>query len=277
MTELANEELWKTIFAVGHPQLKSYQRVHRTLPPWQLPRDECRMCFAPFTGIGGFLMRRARGVGRSITNEFWCSRCNSFIRQFPGGAEVELSMFFVDIRGSVSIAERLRPADFSRLMSSFYATATKTLMEDDGFILDLVGDEVMACFPPGFVGEWHARKAIKAAEDLLKAKPSSPDEESMPFGIGVHTGTVYMGTISGSEGGIQDVRAMGDNVNVAARLAQMAGPSEALVSEAALKAANLSCSGLESRQLTLKGRNEPIAARVIHHDSLMLSAENLAA
>src|SRR5690349_13949367 len=102
----ANEEVWLAIFRDGHPKLRSYQHLHRWLLPWELPRQECKLCFAPFEHSGGWLMR-LRGVGRSITNRNICTRCWKFLEAFPGGAELELSLIFVDIRGSVAAAERL--------------------------------------------------------------------------------------------------------------------------------------------------------------------------
>src|SRR6516165_3924341 len=109
MSATANEALWRTIFADGHPQLKSFQRLHSWLP--SPPR--CKMCFAPFRGIGGLVMR-LRGKAPANRNPRYCSACDKFIRNFPGGAEVELSMLFVDVRGSVPAVARLSPTEVSR-------------------------------------------------------------------------------------------------------------------------------------------------------------------
>ena len=256
-----NQELWHTIFAVGHPALRSFQRFHSWLP--SPPR--CKLCFAPFSGIGGALMR-IRGKGPANRNPRYCNACDKFIRAFPGGAEVELSLVFVDVRGSVAMGEKLAPTDYHRMMSGFYAAATQALIDTDGFVIDLVGDEVVGVYPPGFSGPQHASKAVEAAKHLLSVSlPFSPDGAPLPIGIGVHTGNVYIGTVSGAEAGIQDVRAMGDNVNIAARLAERAEAGIALVSDAACEAARMKVEGLESRQLELKGRSTPTSVRVLRH------------
>jgi adenylate cyclase len=270
MPSTENQELWRTIFAEGHPKLKSYQRLHGWLP--SPPR--CKMCYAPFRGIGGVLMRM-RGKGPANRNPRYCSACDKFIRTYPGGAEVEVSMLFVDMRGSVSTAERLSATDFSRVVNGFYAAATQALIDTDGFILDLIGDEVVGIYPPGFSGPDHARKAVHAAERLLGAtRPRAPDGSALPIGIGVHTGTVFMGTVSGAEGGIQDINALGDNINVAHRLAAMAGAGEAFISDATCRAAGLNLDQLETRKLEVKGKSIPIAACVMQAGTSALTTKH---
>ena len=79
----------------------------------------------------------------------------------------------------------------------------------------------------------------------------------------MHTGVAYVGTVSGTEGSVKDITALGDNVNITARLASQAGVGEALVSEAAYAAAGLNIGNVEQRQLELKGKSEPVSVRVL--------------
>jgi adenylate cyclase len=232
------EQLWYTIFALGHPALQSQQRLHRRLP--SPPR--CKLCLVPFKGAGGFIMG-LRGRKPSNRNPRYCSRCDHFIRAHPGGAEVELSLVFADVRGSTALAERLRAAEVSQLMNRFYAAVTHELIETDGFIIDVVGDEVVGVYPPGFSGPRHAALAIEAAERLV----GIGDAAELPFGVGVHTGVVHIGTTMGADEGIADVRAIGDNVNVAAGLASQADAGQALISDAAWTEAGRTANGLEHR------------------------------
>src|SRR3990172_11025682 len=90
-------------------------------------------------------------------------------QKHPGGAEIELSMLFVDVRGSTSITEGMGAAEFSRLMNRFYAAVTQVLIGSDAFIDKLVGDEVIALYLPIFAGKEHARRAVEAAQDVLRA------------------------------------------------------------------------------------------------------------
>jgi class 3 adenylate cyclase len=68
----------------------------------------------------------------------------------------------------------------------------------------------------------------------------------------------------GTTEGLTDISAKGEEVNMAARLASKAAKGEIIVSEPALKKANLDGSELEARTLELKGISEPVIARVMH-------------
>ena len=187
-----------------------------------------------------------------------------FCHKYPGGTEVELSMLFVDVRGSTSMAERMSAADYSRLMNRFYKAATDVLIRTDAFIDQFVGDEVVGVYLPLFTGPNHARPAVLAAQELLRVMGYGGRQEPwLPIGVGVHTGIAFFGTVSGSEGSVTDVAALGDNVNTTARLASKAAPGEALISDAAYIAAGLDLGDLEHRQLELKGKSEPISVRVL--------------
>jgi adenylate cyclase len=85
----------------------------------------------------------------------------------------------------------------------------------------------------------------------------------LAVGIGVHTGAAYVGTVHGMEGTVTDFTALGDNVNIAARLAATAEPGEALISDATYTAAGLNLAYLERRQLELKGRTDAVGVRVL--------------
>lgn len=255
----ANEELWRTVFAVGHPQLKAFQNFHLKLP--SPPR--CRMCYAPFKGVGGLYMR-LRGKGPANRNPRYCSACDKFLRAFPGGAEVEMSVMFVDIRGSVPLAARMAPAEFSRYLEGFFRSATQALIDTDGFVIDFRGDCVLGVYPPGFSGADHASKAVEAAHHLLfDLVPKAPDGSALPIGVGVHSGLVYIGTVSGAEGGIQDLTILGDNVNMAARLSQVAEPGEALLSQDVWKASGHHFEGVEQRLIHVAGKPEPVSVMVM--------------
>jgi adenylate cyclase len=79
----------------------------------------------------------------------------------------------------------------------------------------------------------------------------------------VHTGKAWVGSIVGASGEGADFTALGDNVNVAARLASNAGAGEVLISEAAVAASGMNLDELDRRQLELKGKSEPTGVRVL--------------
>jgi adenylate cyclase len=128
--------------------------------------------------------------GPSTVNPHFCSVCENYARKHRGGAEVEFTMLFADIRGSTPLAEGLGTAAFSQLIDRFYRTATDVLVAEDGLINRLLGDEAVAFFLPGWVGAGHAQGAVRAARNLLEATGhTDPAGPWAPVGIGVNTGT----------------------------------------------------------------------------------------
>ena len=84
------------------------RRTFRNVP--SPPR--CKLCYAPFRGIGGLVLRPWFGPWER--NSQLCKSCvKTLAERGVGGAEVELSLLFADIRGSTGLGERLRPAEFS--------------------------------------------------------------------------------------------------------------------------------------------------------------------
>jgi adenylate cyclase len=184
---------------------------------------------------------------RSAKNPNYCDVCETFVRAHPGGAEVEISMLFADVRGSTTLAEQMRPIEFSRLMNRFYDRANRVVIDSDG---------VVAFYVPA-VGPDHGRKAVEAAADLLRATA-----DLVPVGAGVHTGIAYVGAV-GSDSTVADFTALGDSVNVTARLASLADAGEVLITEAAHTASGSDLGALDRREPSLRGLEAPLAVRVL--------------
>jgi adenylate cyclase len=97
------EEMWVKLLNEGNSRIRRYRPIYSRLPS----NPRCANCHRPFAGLGGALLRRLQGNERSNKNHRFCAGCHSFTSQFPGGAEIELSMLFVDVRGSTTIAESM--------------------------------------------------------------------------------------------------------------------------------------------------------------------------
>jgi adenylate cyclase len=207
---------------------------------------------------------RMSGKRPSTLNPHLCNGCEIAAAERPGGAELEISMLFADVRGSTTLAEQMDTASFSKLIRRFYSTAVDVLVDSNALIDKLVGDQVTGYYLPAFVGENHESVAIEAAHTLLR-RTGVGDRAGpwIPIGVGVHTGIAYIGAAS-SKSGISDITALGDNVNIAARLASNAGPGELLVSEVTFLAAGLAQANVEQREIELKGRTAPVQVRVLH-------------
>ena len=255
------DEMWYKHLTEGNVRTKQWRHLFGMLPS----NPRCVNCHTPFAGIGSALLRLVRGpvALRSIKNPRYCTGCHFFTTQFPGGAEIELTMLFVDVRGSTTIAETMNNTEFSHLMNRFYEATINVLVQADAFIDKLVGDEVTALFFPGYAGKDHARKAVQAGQELLRVTGyGEAGGPWVPIGVGVHTGAAWVGSIAGASGSAADFTALGDNVNIAARLASKAGAGEVFVSESSYNKAALNTNA-EKRALALKGRSEPVTVHVL--------------
>lgn len=249
------EEQWRLVLTGQAPMLRQGRNLFKHLP--DDPR--CELCNAPFRGVGASLMRLL-GKGQSNLNPRFCKTC--FDALPIGGAEIELSMLFADVRGSTPLAEKLGPTEFGRLISTFYNTATRLFVQTQGLIDRLIGDQVIVLYLPSLAGPAHAKIAIETAQALLRATGhADPIGPWVPVGAGVHTGVAFVGKV-GHEG-VTDFTVLGDAANVTARLSSSAQAGEVLVSQAAAAAAHLVTDNLEQRTVEIKGHAAPMDVWVI--------------
>jgi adenylate cyclase len=242
-----NEPFWRDFLTRGDARERTLRRVLKRLPHG--PR--CRMCAAPFAGPTAPVMRLI-GKAPSDSNPTMCRSCFRFISRNHGGAEIEATFLFADVRGSTTLAEQAPPAAFRDLMNRFYSVATDVVFEHDGAVDKFVGDELVALFFPLLSGDRHAARAVDAAKALLRATGHADrDGPWLPVGAGVHTGLSWFGAVG--EGARTELTALGDTVNTTARLASLAGAGEILVTASAASAAGLDPS-LERRSVELKGK-----------------------
>ncbi|NLG74097.1 MAG: adenylate/guanylate cyclase domain-containing protein [Chloroflexi bacterium] len=233
---------------------KRLRRLFRLLP--HDPR--CKFCNAPFQGVGGKIVRILYGKQQSALNPRFCNLCDEASRRFPGGAEVEMSMLFADVRGSTELSEQMSPTEFSQLINRFFTLSSKVINDEDGLVEKLAGDAVAAFWGSGFAGPDYVQRMIRAARRMQQAMT----KEKIPVGLGLHAGVAYFGAM-GTSDGLVNLAAIGDEVNLAARLASEAAAGEIIVSEQALAKAGMTADGLESRSLRLKGISEQVPVRVL--------------
>jgi adenylate cyclase len=266
MTVETPDEAWRAMLTGDHPDMLRIRRLFRSLPS----SPHCKMCYAPFGGPGGFVLRP--WFGPWPKNPQLCKMCiGNLAKQGVGGAEIELSLLFADIRGSTALGERLRPAEFSAVLNGFYRLAAKAISDHDGIVDKFVGDEAIGLFIPAYTGAGHSAKAIAAGRTLLAAVANMDplpgvgggDGRTTPVGARVHTGTAYVGSIGSSEE-ISDFTALGDVVNSTARLASLAAGGELLVSAASGAHAGLETAGLERRTVEVRGREATLDVFVLH-------------
>jgi adenylate cyclase len=239
--------LWRGLLTGTDPTLLKMRARWRHVP--SAPR--CKVCASPFHGIGG-AFARLFWHGPMPNNPALCKVCFGKMASQPGGAEIPISVVFADVRGSTALAERTSAAEFHGLIQAYYRSAAVAIDENGGIIDKFLGDGVMALFIPFISGESHASRAILAGRAILAAvERDGLGEKGLLVGAGVHTGVAFVGVVGGAEK--IDFTALGDTVNIAARLGSIAGPGELLVSRAAWDEAGLGIPPVE-REVEISGR-----------------------
>jgi adenylate cyclase len=244
---------WRKILIDGHRSMVLSRHLWRHIP--SAPR--CKVCANPFGGIGG-RMARLGGWTRSRKNPNLCSRCCDSLP--PGGAEVDVAVLFADVRGSTALGEQSAISDYAGLLNRFYAAATEVILRHDGLIDKLIGDEAMALFLPGVAGPEYRRRALAAAGDLLRAVGYGTHEGPwLPVGVGLNAGIAFVGNVGTA---VVDFTALGDTVNVAARLQGNAQQGQMVVCEDLIDGLAEALPGASQRSIAARGRGEPVPVLV---------------
>jgi adenylate cyclase len=244
-------EEWRRVLTDGHASLVRARRFFRYLP--SAPR--CKVCNNPFSGVGGRILGIA-GFRPSRKNPSLCSRCCDALP--VGGAEVDVAVLFADVRGSTGLGSQTGAREFAALLNRFYTTATETLLRYDAVIDKLIGDEVMAFFVRGIAGRDYRRQAVLAGVDLIRAVGYGSEEGPwLTLGIAVNAGPAYVGNVGGA---VVDFTALGDTVNVAARMQQSAAGGELLVADGVIARLDTPAT---RRTVRVAGREEPIGVCVL--------------
>ncbi|HJL06824.1 MAG TPA: adenylate/guanylate cyclase domain-containing protein [Polyangiaceae bacterium LLY-WYZ-15_(1-7)] len=181
-----------------------------------------------------------------------------------GGRRGELSVLFADVVAFTPITDRLAPEEVVGLLNELFTILTEIVFRHGGTIDKFVGDCVMALFGAPTPHADHAARALACAEDMmrwLEAGNAGWREKygvTIELAIGVHAGEAVVGNV-GSETRME-FTAIGDTVNVAARLEAIARPGQILatreVREAVGEEGGFDFHDLGERALT--GRAKPV-------------------
>lgn len=243
-------DYWCSVLTGQDDGLKMAQRTLSRMKA--LPR--CKLCQAPFKGPWTPMLRLF-GFRPWKLNQQMCTKCFKRVDAHEGGAEIPVSVLFVDVRDSTGMAEETTPSEFGVRLNTFYGVVLAEVDAERGDIDHMAGDGVMAMWIPAFVGEGHSKHAIAAARRI-----SSEMAGMLPIGVGVHTGTAYVGVVG--HGGAKDFTALGDVPNTTSRLSSSAQAGEVVISADAAAAADLDTTALTHESLDLKGKSEPFSAWV---------------
>ncbi len=219
---------------------------------------------APQCGICGTLLSgalarvfRAAGIKRSPRNPNLCSRCGTHVDE---GRLVEMTVVFADLSSFTELTHELGAERTHEIVDAFLRTASGVITKHGGFIDKYIGDAIMALFGVPLRHPDHARRAVAAALDIQSSLPALRERFHLDLNaaIGVASGYARVGRL-GSEDN-KDVTAIGDVVNMAARLESKTNPGEILVSRETYEQVAADFPGVAEERLALKGFRDPIGA-----------------
>ncbi|MEF3132155.1 adenylate/guanylate cyclase domain-containing protein [Rhizobium sp. 268] len=185
------------------------------------------------------------------------------------GREREIAVLFVDIRHFTTLTETRLPFDVVFLLNRYFAIIGKAVEQAGGRLDKFIGDGAMALFGLNTAPEEACRQALKAAAAIVaeieKLAAELAEELALPLriAIGIHTGPAVVGTMG--YGRVRSMTAIGDTVNVASRLESAAKEFEAaiVISEPVASLSGADLSGIESREISVRGRALPLKVYVI--------------
>jgi adenylate cyclase len=177
-----------------------------------------------------------------------------------GGAEQTITIVFADLRGYTSLAEALPPDQLVDVLNGYLTVAAEAMLTQEGTISRYAGDLIMSIFNAPLPQPDHVLRAAKAALRLCEEMDSYcaglPDDLRKEFGVGLVMGEAVVGNIGARDW--LNYTAIGDSVNLAQRLEELAGGGEILMDRDTYQALS-EVARAESRGVThVRGRSEPV-------------------
>lgn len=179
-----------------------------------------------------------------------------------GGDSKTITVLFLDIRGFTPLSEKLSPPELVDTLNTMFNMITETTLANRGTIDKFIGDAAMILFGAPLDVEEHERLAVKTAHEIQQGMNEIRKTIREKYGcevnvgIGIHTGTVVVGNI-GSYLRV-DYTAIGDNVNIAARIESQTKPGQIMVSDAVYEKTSAYFQYDEGEDRMFKGKSLPI-------------------
>jgi adenylate cyclase len=176
-----------------------------------------------------------------------------------GGTRQVISILFADIRGFSTFSERLNPETLVEIINTYWTISSDAIHMQNGVIDKFMGDAVMALYnTPLRPQKDHALRAVRSAAALVSDSrayhETVPEKDRISFGIGVHTGEAVVGNVGSPDR--LDYTAMGDSVNLAKRLQEVAKPMQILMSDDTYQQVKDRVEVNELEPIQVKGRTQ---------------------
>jgi class 3 adenylate cyclase len=167
-----------------------------------------------------------------------------------------LTVLFADLAGSTAIAERMDPEDWTALVGEAFARLNRTVERYGGTVARLMGDAVLAFFGAPVAHEDDPERAVRCGLEMVTAIEELGN--GLRVRVGINTGPVVVGIVGTDTA--HEYTAMGDAVNVAARMQSAARPGSVLVTSATYRFVSTLVDAVDVGLLELKGKTDAVHA-----------------
>lgn len=183
----------------------------------------------------------------------------------------QLTVMLCDLVGSTALSLSLDPEELTEVIQAYRRRCADLIAGHGGFVAQYVGDGILAYFGYPRAHEDDAERAIRAALGIAAAaRQASPAVAELDVHIGIATGLVVVGDLSGGDrrtpaegaapGGRDEISAVGNAPNLAARLQALAGPGAVVVSEQTRRLCGAIFEYRDLGRHELKGFDQPVQA-----------------
>jgi adenylate cyclase len=190
-----------------------------------------------------------------------------------GGVLQPVTVLFADIRGFTHLSEQMDAREVVDLLNDFFAVMTAAIFQSNGTLDKFIGDCVMALFGAPIPSDRSPRNALVAAVRMQQQVARLGEERiqrglgPLRIGIGLHHGPAVVGNIGSDER--MQYTAIGDTVNVAARLVSRAEPSQILISETMYAAAGGGDLFHDLGPISVKGRDAQVRVYSVNWETIV--------
>src|SRR5439155_2770925 len=180
-----------------------------------------------------------------------------------GGSVVDVTVLFADLRGFTSYAELGSPDQVVAMLNRYFSDVVPLVLKEGGTVDKFVGDAMMALFNAPSRQPDHALRGARAALAMqaAAARVAAGNPEFPCFRIGLNTGPALVGNIGSDQ--VRNFTAIGDTVNVAARLQETARPGEVVIGPGTYEAIRHQAVVRPLGPVRVRGKEEPVEAFVL--------------
>lgn len=151
-----------------------------------------------------------------------------------GGEIQEVTVLFADLGGFTGMSERMNPAKLLSVLNEYHQLVVDVVQAHHGTVNKFLGDGVMVLYNTPLLAPNHALQAVGTAlqvrERLAHFHQHLPPEHRLPVNFGIHTGPAIVGNVGTAR--LMEFTAVGDTINLASRLCELAHGNQILVSNA---------------------------------------------